>query len=98
MLSTLTVGMGPAGSLTSALIQLSTLWLWRLVALGYLQYFYYVVQRNEGVADPAGLSAAAEVAPPATEPAAPSASKADVLLSLPKSTASRRPSRSGSKK
>ena len=46
MLSTLTVGMGPAGSLSAALLQISTLWLWRLVALCYTQSFYWTVSRH----------------------------------------------------
>lgn len=45
MLSTLTAGMGPAGSLSNALVQSLTAGLWRAVALCYVQYFYSVVRK-----------------------------------------------------
>ena len=66
MLSTLTVGMGPAGSLTSALLQISTLWLWRLIALCYTQSFYWTVARHSS-----GTAAATAAAyEPPSEPEA----------------------------
>lgn len=48
MLSTLNAGMGPSGTLGNALIQVFSMGLWRLIGLAYLQYFYWVVKRNDG--------------------------------------------------
>ena len=47
MLSTLTSGMGPAGSLGSALVQVFTMGLWRLVSLVYVQDFYRTVKKHD---------------------------------------------------
>lgn len=50
MLATLTAGMGPAGTLVDALVQVLTLGLWRLVALFYVQYWYRgVIARHDTV-------------------------------------------------
>ena len=48
MLSTLTAGMGPAGSLGAACAQACTMGLWRVVGLAYVQGFYRTVARNTG--------------------------------------------------
>jgi 3-dehydrosphinganine reductase len=40
MLATLTSGMGPAGTLGSAAVQVLTMGLWRLVALCYVQWWH----------------------------------------------------------
>lgn len=47
MLSTLTAGMGPAGSFSTALVQSLTAGLWRAVALCYVQHFYTIVRKNQ---------------------------------------------------
>jgi hypothetical protein len=47
MLSTLTAGMAPCGNLATAAAQLATLAAFRLIALGYTQYFYWVVSRHD---------------------------------------------------
>jgi 3-dehydrosphinganine reductase len=46
MLSTVTAGMGPAGSLGAALLQAGTMGLWRAVALFYVQGFYSTVMKQ----------------------------------------------------
>ena len=46
MLSTLTAGMGPAGSWTTACVQVATMGLWRAVALFYVQDFYGTVMKK----------------------------------------------------
>ncbi len=46
MLSTLTAGMGPAGSWWSAVVQVATMGLWRAVALFYVQDFYSTVMKG----------------------------------------------------
>jgi 3-dehydrosphinganine reductase len=46
MLSTLTAGMGPAGSWGAAVTQVLTMGLWRAVALFYVQDFYGIVMRK----------------------------------------------------
>lgn len=47
MLATVTCGMGPAGSLASAMTQVLTMGLWRLVGLLYVQDFYRVVKKHD---------------------------------------------------
>ena len=47
MLSTLTAGMGPAGSWGAAAVQVATMGLWRAVALFYVQDFYGTVMKNQ---------------------------------------------------
>lgn len=47
MLATLTSGMGPAGSLLQATLQIFTMGLWRLVALIYLGSFYSTVAKYD---------------------------------------------------
>jgi len=67
MLSTLTAGMGPAGSLGGALVQVLTMGLWRAVGLLYVQSFYATV------ASEARKAAAAARAAPTTPAPAPTA-------------------------
>jgi len=64
MLSTLTAGMGPAGSLGGALVQVLTMGLWRAVGLLYVQSFYATV-----AAEARKAAAAARAAPTAPAPA-----------------------------
>lgn len=45
MLSTLTAGMGPVGSFSSAAVQILTMGFWRMVSLVYLQNFYSIAQK-----------------------------------------------------
>ena len=45
MLATLTAGMGPAGSVGTAAVQILTMGVWRLVSLLYLQSFYSIAQK-----------------------------------------------------
>jgi len=47
MLSTVTAGMGPAGSVLTACSQVLTMGLWRLVGLLYVQSFYGVVKKHD---------------------------------------------------
>ena len=91
MLSTLTAGMAPAGDAGTALLQVATLGLWRLVGLIYTQFFYATILRSDRpvTAQPAepsggnsgtgGTSAAAAVVKPVSGRAAarrsPSAGK-----------------------
>ena len=51
MLSTVTAGMGPAGSLGAALLQAGTMGLWRAVGLCYVQGFYGTVLKHAGDSD-----------------------------------------------
>ena len=46
MLSTVTAGMGPSGSLAAAAVQSLTMGLWRAVGLLYVQGFYQTVIKN----------------------------------------------------
>jgi 3-dehydrosphinganine reductase len=46
MLSTVTAGMGPAGSLGAALLQACTMGIWRAVGLFYVQGFYSTVMKH----------------------------------------------------
>lgn len=50
MLSTLTAGMGPAGSWGAAVVQVCTMGLWRAVALFYVQDFYSTVMKGSRAA------------------------------------------------
>ena len=47
MLSTVTAGMGPAGSVAAAALQVATMGLWRLVALIIVQSWYRVVRVHD---------------------------------------------------
>ena len=53
MLSTLTAGMGPAGSWGAAVVQVCTMGLWRAVALFYVQDFYSTIMKKAGGGAPA---------------------------------------------
>ena len=56
MLATLTPGMGPAGSLGTALVQAATMGLWRIVGLAYVQPWYRgVIDKHDD--DPAAPAA-----------------------------------------
>ena len=58
MLATLTPGMGPAGSLATALVQASTMGLWRLVGLAYVWHWYAgIIDKHDE--DPWATAAAA---------------------------------------
>lgn len=59
MLSTLTVGMGPAGSFFDAFVQVFTLGLWRFIGLFYVQYFFSVISKHD---QPSAAGAAAAAA------------------------------------
>lgn len=84
MLTQLTAGMAPAGSLISALIQIFTMGLWRLVALLYLQYFYWVIGRNDKQpAGYAGAAASGGAAAAGSSPASAGAAKSAASLTQP---------------
>lgn len=78
MLATLTSGMGPAGTLLDATIQVLTLGLWRFIALFYVQYWYRgVIAKHDVAPGPstavpasaaAGAGAAKHVKSPLTTP------------------------------
>lgn len=50
MLATVTAGMGPAGSVASAVAQVATMGLWRLVGLFYVSHFYRVIGAHDKAA------------------------------------------------
>lgn len=57
MLSTLTAGLAPCGSLLTAAAQLAMLALFRLIALVYTQYFYWVISAHDAPLAPGPGSA-----------------------------------------
>ena len=57
MLSTLTAGMGPAGSWGAAVTQVCTMGLWRAVALFYVQDFYSTIAKQGSAAGGAAAAA-----------------------------------------
>jgi 3-dehydrosphinganine reductase len=47
MLATLTAGMTPVSSYFMGAIEVLTLSIWRLVGIGYVSYFYFLIGRND---------------------------------------------------
>lgn len=71
MLATLTSGMGPAGTLLDAAIQVLTLGLWRFIALFYVQYWYRgVIAKHDVAPGPSTIPVAAAILPSAASGAA----------------------------
>lgn len=62
MLAQLTAGFSPCGSFLTGLVQVLTIGLWRAIALVYLQFFYWTIQRHVSKAEGASRGAADGVA------------------------------------
>lgn len=87
MLSTLTSGMGPCGTLFDAFVQVLTLGLWRFIALFYVQWWYRGVVAKHDHVRPDGTSTGGDVVPAASS-SSTAASATGTTKNVPAASAS----------